>query len=29
MSSFKNFLRLYNNKKVVPTSEAMQQMIAI
>ena len=27
MSSFKNFLRRYNNKYVVPTLEAMQKMI--
>ena len=27
MSSFKNFLRWYNNKDVVPTLEAMQKMI--
>ena len=28
MSSFKDFLRWYNNKDVVPTLEAMQKMIA-
>ena len=28
MSSFKDFLRCYNNEDVVPTSEAMQKMIA-
>ena len=28
MISFKNFLRLYNNKDVVPTLEAMQKLIA-
>ena len=28
MSSFKEFLRWYNNKFVVPTLEAMQTMIA-
>ena len=28
MSSFKDFLRRYNNKDVVPTLEAMQRMIA-
>ena len=28
MSSFKDFLRWYNNKDVVPTFEAMQKMIA-
>ena len=28
MSSFKDFLRWYNNKAVVPTLEAMQKMIA-
>ena len=28
MSSFKDFLRWYNNKDVVPTLEAMQEMIA-
>ena len=28
MSSFKDFLRWYNKKDVVPTSEAMQKMIA-
>ena len=28
MISFKDFLRWYNNKGVVPTSEAMQKMIA-
>ena len=28
MSSFKEFLRWYNNKDVVPTLEAMQKMIA-
>ena len=28
MSSFKDFLRCYNNKDVVPTLEAMQKMIA-
>ena len=28
MSSFKDFLRWYNNKDVVPTLEAMQRMIA-
>ena len=27
-NSFKDFLRWYNNKDVVPTSEAMQKMIA-
>ena len=27
LSSFKDFLRLYNNKDVVPTLEAMQKMI--
>ena len=29
MSSFKDFLRRYNNKDVVPTLEAMQKMIAV
>ena len=29
MSSFKDFLRWYNNKDVVPTLEAMQKMIAL
>ena len=28
MSSFKDFLRWYNNKDVVPTLEAMQKTIA-
>ena len=28
MSSFKEFLRWYNNKDVVPTLEAMQKMVA-
>ena len=28
MSSFKDFLRWYNNKDIVPTLEAMQEMIA-
>ena len=28
MSSFKDFLRCYNNKDIVPTLEAMQKMIA-
>ena len=28
MSSFKDFLRWYNNKDIVPTLEAMQKMIA-
>ena len=28
MSSFRDFLRWYNNKDVVPTSEAMQKTIA-
>ena len=28
INSFKDFLRLYNNKDVVPTLEAMQKMIA-
>ena len=28
VSSFKHFLRWYNNKDVVPTLEAMQKMIA-
>ena len=28
MSSFKDFLRWYNNEDVVPTSEAMQKTIA-
>ena len=28
MSSFKDFLRLYNNRDVVPTLEAMQKTIA-
>ena len=28
MSSFKDLLRWYNNKDVVPTLEAMQKMIA-
>ena len=28
MSSFKDFLRWYNNKDVVPTLEAMQKIIA-
>ena len=28
MSSFKDFLRWYNNEDVVPTLEAMQKMIA-
>ena len=27
MNSFKDFLRWYNNKDVVPTLEAMQKMI--
>ena len=29
MSSFKDFLRWYNNKDVVPTLEAMQEMIVL
>ena len=28
MSSFKDFLRWYNNNDVVPTLEAMQKLIA-